>query len=177
MLKHFSSKDLIIISLLAAIGIAIKPLVTPTIKMVSAPLMLPGGSLAGGLYMMWLVLTVVLVPRFGSGILFGFVQALVTFMLGWFGNHGALSLLTYTLPGLVADGIRLLNLSPHSLWGMTVICSLANLTGSLIMSLIIFQMPLVPLLISSITAIFSGIMGGILAFLIYKKLHKTGLVS
>ncbi len=177
MLKHFSSRDLIVIALLAALGIAIKPLVSPTVKLVSAPLMLPGGSLAGGLYMMWLVLAVVMVPRPGSGLLFGFVQALVTFILGWFGNHGVLSLISYTLPGLLADIVLILPIKRDSIYTMALIGSLANLCGSLIMSLVIFRMPLIPLLVSSATALVSGILGGIFAYLIYKRIKDLGILQ
>ncbi len=177
MLKRFSSRDLIVIALLAAIGIAIKPLVSPTIKLISAPLMLPGGSLAGGLYMMWLVLAVVLVPKFGSGILFGFVQALVTFILGWFGNHGILSLISYTLPGLLADLILLIPLRRDSKLCMALLGSISNLTGSLIMSLIIFRLPLIPLAIASGTAIVSGLIGGLIAYPIYTKINTLGVLS
>jgi energy-coupling factor transport system substrate-specific component len=177
MLKRFTSRDLIVIAVLAAIGIAIKPLVSPTIKLISAPLMLPGGSLAGGLYMMWLVLAVVMVPKFGSGTLFGLVQALVTFILGWFGNHGVLSLISYTLPGILADLIILAPFRRDSRLSMALLGSISNLTGSLIMSLVIFRLPLIPLLIASVTAIVSGIIGGLIAYPIYNKIKILGVLS
>ncbi|MDD3282826.1 MAG: ECF transporter S component, partial [Candidatus Cloacimonetes bacterium] len=63
MLKKFSVKDLIIIAALAALGIAVKPLVGPFFKMISRPMGIPGGSFAGGFYMMWLVLAVVIVDK------------------------------------------------------------------------------------------------------------------
>lgn len=177
MLKRFTAHDLIIIAILAAMGIAIKPLVNPSIKLISAPLMLPGGSLAGGLYMMWLALAVAMVPKTGSATLFGIVQALATFVLGWFGNHGALSLLSYTLPGIIADGISLLPLKRDGLTMMILVCSMANLCGSLIMSLVIFRMPLLPLAIASATALGSGVLGGIIAWLIYRQIKDLGLLQ
>ncbi len=176
MLKRFSSKELITIALLAAIGIAIKPLVNPTIKMISAPLMLPGGSLAGGLYMMWLVLAIVMVPKTGTGLLFGIIQALVTFILGWFGNHGVLSLISYTAPGLVADILNLPIKNSSRVTSMIALCAAANLSGSLIMSYVIFRMPFVPLIISSIVAVVSGSIGGLLAYLIHKQIKELGII-
>jgi ABC-type thiamin/hydroxymethylpyrimidine transport system permease subunit len=70
--------------------------------------MIPGGSLAGGFYMMWMVLAMVIVQKPGTAILFGIVQALSVFVLGWFGSHGAFTLVTYTLPGVVAEGLAFL---------------------------------------------------------------------
>jgi energy-coupling factor transport system substrate-specific component len=67
MFKRFSTRDLIVISTLAAIGIAIKPLVGPLFKMISPPLAIPGGSLAGGFYMLWLSLAVFMVGKTGTG--------------------------------------------------------------------------------------------------------------
>lgn len=177
MLKRFSSRDLIIIAVLAAIGIAIKPLVNPTIKMISAPLMLPGGSLAGGLYMMWLVLSVVMVPKSGSGLLFGVVQALVTLILGWFGNHGILSLLTYTIPGIIADLIAMLPWKKDSMLFMIIVCALANLSGSLLMVLFIFSLPLIPLIISCSVALASGALGGVLAYYVHRQIKNIGVLA
>ncbi|PKN79628.1 MAG: hypothetical protein CVU48_04765 [Candidatus Cloacimonetes bacterium HGW-Cloacimonetes-1] len=176
MLKRFSTKDLIIIALLSGLGIAVKPLISPLIKMVSAPLMLPGGSLAGGFYMMWLTLAIALVPRFGTGLLFGIVQAISIFALGWFGNHGALSLISYTLPGLLADIVALAFKRKSTLWCQITLCAIANLTGALIMAAVIFRLPMIPMLVSASTAIASGALGGFLAYLMYVQLYKLRLL-
>ena len=77
LLKGFSTRDLILIGILAAIGLAIKPIVSPISKAVSAPLLLPGGSFAGGFYMMWMVLAVMLTGKPGAATIFGVIQAVV----------------------------------------------------------------------------------------------------
>ncbi|RLC49773.1 MAG: hypothetical protein DRI23_08525, partial [Candidatus Cloacimonadota bacterium] len=107
-LAKFTSQDLLYIAIFSALGLAIKPIVTPIIHLISAPLMIPGGSLAGGFYMMWLVLAIVIVQKPGAGILVGITQAIVMISLGYFGNHGAVSLLSYTLPGVAAELVSLL---------------------------------------------------------------------
>ena len=43
-LRHFSVKELILIAAMAALGIAIKPLVVSLAHLVSTPLMIPGGA-------------------------------------------------------------------------------------------------------------------------------------
>ena len=50
-MKRFSVKELILISVMAALGLAVKPVVTPLAHIISTPLMIPGGALAGGLYL------------------------------------------------------------------------------------------------------------------------------
>ena len=52
LLQKFTVRDLVLIAAMAALGIAIKPVVVPLAHLVSTPLMIPGGALAGGLYMM-----------------------------------------------------------------------------------------------------------------------------
>jgi len=67
LLKRFSARDLIIIASIAAVGIAVKPIVNPITKLISTPLGIPGGSLSGGLYMMWLVLVVTIINKRWTG--------------------------------------------------------------------------------------------------------------
>ena len=55
-LKNYSVFNLIIIAVVSALGIATKPIVVPLIHIITGPLFIPGGALAGGFYMFWLVL-------------------------------------------------------------------------------------------------------------------------
>jgi len=177
LLKGFSTRDLILIGILAAIGLAIKPIVSPISKAVSAPLLLPGGSFAGGFYMMWMVLAVMLTGKPGAATIFGVIQAVVVLVQGSFGNHGALSLLTYTMPGLVVDAFALLILGRNKLLLLNhlVLVALANMTGALLMSLIIFRHPLPLVVVSLCTGLASGIVGGYLSWFIDFELTKLGL--
>ena len=169
-LASYSSQDLLYIAILSALGLAIKPIVTPLIHLISAPLMIPGGSLAGGFYMMWIALAIAIVKKPGAGLLVGITQAIVIVSLGYFGNHGAVSLLSYTLPAVSAELIAILYKNKGSLFAQVSICTSANITGALIVTLLIMRLALIPLLISLIAASISGIIGGILSFSILKKL-------
>ena len=55
-LDKFSLYDLIIIAMMSALGIAIKPIIVPLSHIISGPLLIPPGAVTGGLFMMWLVL-------------------------------------------------------------------------------------------------------------------------
>ncbi|PKN76145.1 MAG: hypothetical protein CVU49_01905 [Candidatus Cloacimonetes bacterium HGW-Cloacimonetes-2] len=176
-LKSFRTRDLILIAVFAAVGLAIKPIVSPISKSISAPLMLPGGSFAGGFYMMWLSLAVLSTKKLGSGTLFGVLQALVVLIQGSFGNHGALSLLTYTVPGLVADALAIIMRYRGGLLQHLVLTSFANITGVLIMAIVIFKHPPLMIGVSVSTALVSGIAGGYLSYLIHYELRKYKLCA
>jgi len=175
-LKKFETRDLIYISVFAAMGLAIKPIVTPLIHLISAPLLIPGGSLAGGFYMMWISLAIAAVGRFGTGFLTGFIQALVVLALGFFGSHGGISLLTYSLPGLFADIFMLPYKQKGSVFAQVTGCTAANLSGTVFVSFLVMRLPVIPLMISLITALISGITGGLIAYKTYNELNKYHLL-
>ena len=75
-MKRFSVKEIILISVMAALGLAVKPVVTPLAHIISTPLMIPGGALAGGLYMMWLAVAFGLTRKRDTATLMGLVQGI-----------------------------------------------------------------------------------------------------
>ena len=140
--RTFTTRDLIIIAGLAGIGLAIKPLVSPLSKMITSPLMIPGGSFTGGLYMLWMVLAVLIVDKFGTGIIYGILQALVVMVIGIRGNQGLLSLISYTLPGLLVDLVYLVISHPEKIWAQMLLCALSNMTGAIVVAIFVFHHPL-----------------------------------
>ena len=176
-LRSFSVKDLILIAAMAALGLAVKAIVTPLIHLASAPLFIPGGALSGGLYMMWLVMTAGITGKRGAASLAGLVQAILVILTGLGGSHGLFSLVTYTLPGLAIDAWLLV--SRHRLCCLPcafMSCILANLCGTLAVNAIFFRLPLVPLLLGITVAAFSGGLGGVLAWQLLKALRKFDVV-
>jgi energy-coupling factor transport system substrate-specific component len=176
MLKKFTSQDLIYIAIFSALGLAVKPIVTPLVHLVSAPLMIPGGSLAGGFYMMWIALAIAIVNKPGTGILIGVVQAIVMISLGYFGNHGAVSLISYTLPGISAEIVSHLFKNKSSITAQTSICTFANISGAVVVTFLVMRLAAIPLMISLIAAAISGILGGMLSYSLLRKLRKYRIV-
>lgn len=176
MLKSFSVRDLILIAALAAIGIAIKPVVGPFFKMLSRPLGIPGGSFAGGFYMMWLVLAVVIVNKPSTGIVFGVLQAIGVLIFGISGNQGALSLVSYAVPGLMADLVYLIFAKRKHLAAQMSICAIANASGALISVIVMFNHPLPIVLAVLGMALVSGMVGGVMSFGIYKSLKEIRII-
>ena len=176
-LRRFSVKDLILIAAMAALGIAIKAVVNPLIQLASAPLFIPGGSLGGGLYMMWLVLAVGVTGKRGSATLAALVQAIIVVLTGIGGSHGILSLVSYTLPGFAID--VWLFISRHHICCLLcsfVSCVLANLCGTIAVNLIFFSLPTIPLLLTLAAAAFSGGVGGVLSWHLLKALRQFDIL-
>jgi len=172
-LDNFSIYDLIIIAMMSALGIAIKPIIAPLAHIISGTFLLPGGALAGGFYMMWLVLGFGITGKRGTMTLIGLVQAIMVTATGMVGSQGVLSLLSYTAPGILADlglfliGHRVCCLPCAFLAGM-----LCNIAGTAIVNYVYYRLPAIPLVLSISTAALSGGLGGLIAFKIAQQLWK-----
>ena len=176
LLRKFTVRDLVLIAAMAALGIAIKPVVVPLAHLVSTPLMIPGGALAGGLYMMWIVVAFGLTGKHGTATLVGIVQAILVMITGVSGSHGAMSLVSYTMPGLLVDAVFLLLRRGIDSPPLAMLAGLlANLAGTVCVNIIFFSLPLVPLLLSLCVAAFSGGVGGVASWLLLSALRKYGI--
>ena len=175
---RFTVFDLIIIALVAALGIAIKPVIVPLIHMITGPLFIPGGAIAGGFYMMWIVVGAGITGKRGTATLIALVQAIMVIAIGVFGTHGIMSLVTYLIPGLAVDLFLIIsrqncrNIVSCFFAGM-----IANIAGTVMTNLIFFKLPWIPLLLTIAAGALSGGMGGLLAHSLikgFKKINITG---
>jgi len=177
-LRKFSIFDLVVISLTAALGIGIKPIIVPLVHIITGPLYIPGGAAAGGFYMLWIVLGIGITKKIGSGTLIGLIQALLVIITGVYGTHGAVSIITYTLPGLLVDiGAKLLGGNYLTPVGFFILGLLANISGTFLSSMVFFRLPLVPMLLSLSVASLSGGLGGLIAYKIIKELSKSNIIN
>lgn len=175
--------DLVVITMMAALGIAIKPIVTPLAQIITGPMMIPGGAVAGGFYMLWLVLAYGLTGnKPGSALLVGLVQGIII-MLQPIANHGAFSLVSYAAPGLVVDLLYLLaRPGPTTPIKAFAGGAAANLTGTflvtvVLMGILVWRLPWVPLLLMVLTASLSGGLGGLVAYALLGKLRQFKLLN
>ncbi len=172
-LDKFSLYDLIIIAMMSALGIAIKPIIVPLSHILTGLLLIPPGAVTGGIYMMWLVLGFGITGKRGTMTLIGLVQAILVMATGMAGSQGAMSLLSYTMPGILADlglfliGHRVCCLPCAFLAGM-----LCNIAGTFMVNLVYYRFPVVPLVLSLCVAALSGGLGGIVAFKIVQQIWK-----
>lgn len=170
---RFSMFNLIIIAMMAALGIATKPVIVPLAHIITGPLYIPGGAVAGGFYMMWIVLGAAIVNKRGSGTIIALVQAIMVMSLGVFGTHGIMSLVTYVIPGIAVDFIFLIfNYKKYRLLSLFLAGALANISGTYMSNVVFFRLPLIPLILSLSAGALSGGLGGLIAYNIDKGLRK-----
>jgi len=176
--KHATLFHLILIAVIAALGIAVRPIVVPLAQLITGPI--PGGAAAGAIYMLFLVLAAALTKVRGAGLLCGLVQALLVMTLGIAGSHGVMSLVTFTLPGIAVDLVFFIAVRKHKPAGLLACFfagMLANIAGTVSVNFVFFSLPWVPLLLSLSLAAFSGGVGGVAAFAITKQLQKRSVTE
>lgn len=178
LVNKFSVFEIIVIALMATLGIATKPVIVPLAHIITGPLYIPGGAIAGGLYMMWIVLGIGLIRKIGVATLISIVQAIMVVSLGIYGTHGIISFLTYIIPGLIVDSYMLIVKSKIFQKGNFFIAGiLANISGTFLVNVIFFRLPLIPLVLTLATASLSGGIGGLIAYGIYKQLRKNQVLE
>ena len=176
MKNRFTLSELITISVLCAIGLAIKPIINPLVHVISGILRIPGGSLSGGFVMMWMALARVIINKRGVALVFGIAQGLAVMLLGFFGSHGVFSIVSYSMPGLMME-IFAFFFRGRSLPVLCLYTIVANITGTAIVAIVVMQVPFLLLMITIISATISGLLGGFLADLVLQKLEKYKIIS
>lgn len=176
-LAGFSMYHLVIIALMAGLGVATKPLIVPLSHIITGPLYIPGGVIAGGFYMLWIVLGAGLVAKRGTATLIATVQAIMMLALGIYGTHGLVSLFTYIVPGLAVDLILLFFRNPRTVLSCFVGGIAANISGTFLVNLVFFRLPLIPLILSLSSAALSGGLGGVIAYNIIKQFEKFSIIG
>ncbi len=163
-------------ALMASMGIAIKVIIVPLAHIITGPLFIPGGVVAGGFYMAFLVLGEAITKKRGTATIIALLQAVVVTITGTLGSHGAASLFTYTLPGIAVDLLYLIiRQKPDQIFSCFFGGIIANVTGSFAVNLAIFNLSFVPLMLSLSTAALSGGLGGLIAHAITVNVKKLGI--
>ena len=176
--QRFRIYDFVIIAIMAALGIAIKPVLVPLAHIISGPLMIPSGAFAGGLYMMWLVVGYGITGKPGTSTLIALIQAFLVMFTGVVGSHGVMSLFTYLSPGIVMDLLLLLIGHRVCCRGCAVIAgAAANVTGTACVNIVFFQAPGAYLILILSIAVLSGGIGGLLAWELLNVLRKYNLTG
>ncbi len=172
MLKKISTLDAVLVVLMAATGLAIKPVIGPLFKIIGSAFLLPTGSLAGIIYMLFPMLALLIVRQIGTATLTGLIQGIIVMMIGIYGSHGILSLMTYVVPGFFIDLGFLLLLKYPKKWLLFFPTALGNLCGSLLVGWLLLRLPQIPLLISLVLGFIVGGISGYLSWFLYLWLRQ-----
>ncbi|HHU43987.1 MAG: ECF transporter S component [Bacillota bacterium] len=168
--QAYKAYDLVLMAMLAAISIAFKTIAGVLIRMITGPLGIPGGALAGGLYMLWLPLGLGLVGKKGAALIISAVQAVVLLITGMPGSHGVWTILTYLVPPLLVEVVFLFQKNNQiNALHFLISTTLANIMGSFGSNLLFFRLSFLPLMLMLSAAALSGSLGGIIGYLVYSK--------
>lgn len=166
----YRTSYLVIIALMSIIGIALKPIVGPAVKSIAAAFFIPAGTIAGAVYMIWPLLALLLIRRFGTATAVGLLQGLIVMATGLYVSCGLLTLVIYTLPCLLID----IGFLPFAVWQRRILLiiptALGNMTGTLLVGRLLMHLPLTPLFFSAAFAFGFGGAAGILAYGLYRRL-------
>lgn len=178
-LKSYSVLDLVLIAMIAALATGFKTVATTLVKLITGPLGIPGGALAGGFYMMWLAIGYSVVGKFGVSFMISLVQALVLFTTSAPGSHGVWTFITYLIPGLCVDLVFLsARKSNANILHFMLSVIFANVLGTLGSYLLWFRLSMSGLWLAfSLTAAaLSGAIGGLVAYSANKGIKRIGLI-
>ena len=170
-MKYSRLTRLIFMALCCDLGLFTKRLIAPAANLITDSLHIPGG-ITTAFSLMFLVIAVALMPKFGMGTLMGTAQSGLAFAMGMVGSMGALAPIGYIMPGLVIDCVfwitRRLKCSAEL--QMLIANSLAGVTASLTANLIVFRLRGVVLLLYLAVAATCGAVCGLLAGWVTGKL-------
>jgi len=178
---YFSTHDLLIMAVLAALGGVTGTYINALGDLVQAALGFPGGTQwAAGLHVLWIVIAYGINQKSGTGIMMGLLKGAVELLSG--NSHGVIILLVDLVAGILVDFGFLLFRNKKSLLAYIIAGGLA--TGSNVLVFQIFAtIPLNILGISAIAILFilasiSGIVfAGLLPHWLINLLTNAGVVK
>lgn len=163
--------------MLSAITIAFKVIAGVLVRLITGPMGIPGGALAGGFYMLWMPLGVALINKRGTALLIALVQAIVLLITGLPGSHGFMSFVTYSVPALAVELIMLIKRNEYNILHFILSVIVANIIGTFGSNLLFFRISWLPLVFTLVAAAMSGAFGGVVGYFTYTNIKKTSIMK
>jgi energy-coupling factor transport system substrate-specific component len=177
---YFSTRDLLIITVLASLGGVASTYVNTLGDAIHAALGIPGAAQwAAGLHVIWIILGMGILRKPGTGVFIGLIKGAVELISG--NSHGVIILLVDLAAGLLVDFCFMVFRKKESLLPYLLAGGLASASNVLIFQLFA-SIPLNMLGISAIlilllVAFISGIiLSGLLPFSLQNAMNKAGVI-
>lgn len=168
MMKQYTLKDMIYITLFATIATASKAPLAVASGFFAGTFGLPGGIINGVYYMFWIVAACALTQKRGTATLFCIIQAFLGMYISGF---PLIKLVTFIPPGIAVDILYvLIDHRACCRYCMILGGMAANVAGALSMALLFLKVPAEGLIITGLVAGISGGIGGYAAYIVVKKL-------
>ena len=81
---YYKFADYVLMAMIASMGIAVKVIIVPLAHILTGPLFIPGGVVAGGFYMAFLVLGEAITQKHGTATIIALIQAVAVLITGTF---------------------------------------------------------------------------------------------
>ncbi len=177
---HFSTKDLVTIALLSALGGGLSTYIGYLGNLINRMVGVPfgAGQFMAGLHVIWIVLAVGITRKKGVGTATGLLKGMVELFLG--GTHGVVILVVSLVQGLLVDIVLFKdstkesrNMVPYSIAG-----GISAASNVIIFQLFFFAgVPMILILMLSMLAFGSGmIFGGYISLQMMDSLEQGGLI-
>lgn len=173
-MKKLDLRTLIFLSLCCDLGLFVKRVVSPFANVITDALHIPGG-VGTAFSLMFLVVAAGMFPRFGYATIMAAAQSLLAFSLGMVGSMGALAPIGYIVPGIVMDAVWLVSRKvglPRPI-ALVLMNMSASLSACLTANCLVFQLQGVVLLLYLAVAALSGMVCGLLAGWVVKRLESA----
>lgn len=168
-------RHLAFLAICVALSLVTKRIISPVTNLLTDMIRIPGGGAATAFSLMFLAVgTAGLRWRWGTTAA-GFVQSLLALALGMSAYQGAYALISYTLPGLVIDLVRLVYPQRNKTY-FALCCGAANTAGAFLTTLLVFHLEGVAFALWLLVACTMGMLAGLLGQLLYGRLCKISSV-
>ena len=172
-IRHSLLFDISIMIICCVAGVFAKKLINPFANMITDAIHIPGG-ISTAVSLCFLVIARGITTRKWSASVMGASQALVAIAIGSFGSMGILMPFAYVVPGIVIDLVMLIPENGLFLTRMKAFLAniLSSVSAALFADIVVFHLPLQPLLVYLGVSALSGAICGFAAGIIIESFNK-----
>lgn len=170
MKRKVSSKELVFMAMCVVLGLVCKRFIAPLTNILTDFIRLPGGSATSAFSILFIVIAVSVTDWKVAGTVLCLIQAMVALGVGMSGNQGLFALVTFTVPGMIIDILRLLMKDRDSVYTI-VSCMLANIGSAIASNYIVFGFKGSMLVLWILVAASIGIIAGMIGNVIIKRMN------
>lgn len=170
--KKITTTQLAFLAICISLGLICKRLIAPLAGVITDIVRLPGGSITSAFSIMFLLLGVMFVEWKPAATVSGFIQSLIAIGLGLASNQGIFALVTFTVPGIIIDILRMIMRSRNSTFVIST-SALANTVCALVSNMAVFHFTSGLLVLWLLIAACFGVVAGVIGSVVYKRMCKV----
>ena len=172
MRRRVPLRHLTFLAICVALSLLTKRLISPVTNLLTDFIRIPGGGAAAAFSLMFLAVGTAGIHWRWATTAAGFIQGLLAMALGMSAYQGGYAVVTYTLPGLVTDLVRLVYPCRNTAY-FALSCAAANTCGALLTTLLVFRLDGLAFVLWLLVAASMGMLAGLLGAVIFKRISKT----